>query len=62
MDFLAGWSEENQGVSIFRGHRPGACPWKMFSWSLVDIRLLTSSHISHLVFKQIILTKWTKIF
>jgi len=28
-----GWSGKNQGLSIFRGHRPGACPWKIFSWS-----------------------------
>ena len=24
---------KNQGLSIFKGHRPGLRPWKMFSWS-----------------------------
>jgi len=33
MDLFWGLSEKDQGLSIFRGHRPGACIWKIFSWS-----------------------------
>ena len=33
MEKNSGLSEKNQGLSIFRGLRPDACPWKMFSWS-----------------------------
>jgi len=32
MDFFRACLKKNQGLSIFKGHRPGACPGKMFSW------------------------------